>query len=99
MTARAVLDGISVQTALALGVVAFPETPEERDRADSEITGNIERLTNAIEAVLAMADEWEAKYGPGSDAEKVLGPQKVSIKFAVSQLRAAVEAALTKDGQ
>jgi hypothetical protein len=55
----------------------------------------VARLTAALEAVLSMADAWEADYGPGSRAEQVLGKQKVSIDFAVGQIRTAIEKALT----
>lgn len=38
-----------------------------------------------------LASEWELHAGPDSDAWKVLGPQKVSVPFAVKSIRAALE--------
>ncbi|HKY57620.1 MAG TPA: hypothetical protein VJL80_06250 [Aeromicrobium sp.] len=34
-----------------------------------------------------LADEWEQKYGPGSENERVFGPQSVSIEFVVQKVR------------
>lgn len=51
---------------------------------------HIDSLQKKVDAVLALADEWEIKAGPGSKAEEVFGPQKVSVVYAVQSIREAV---------
>jgi hypothetical protein len=46
-----------------------------------------------LEAVKALADEWERKAGPESEAWAVYGPQKVRVPFAVEKIRAALSVA------
>lgn len=38
-----------------------------------------------------LASEWELSAGPASKAWKVLGPQKVSVPFAVKSIRVALD--------
>lgn len=52
------------------------------------------RLLAALDAVLALADEWESQAGKDSNAHRVWGEQVVSVEFAVEKFRAAVTAAL-----
>lgn len=49
-------------------------------------------LEARVGRVEALADGWLEDYGPGSRAAEILGPQKVSIKFAVGKIRAALTA-------
>lgn len=58
---------------------------------------DVPRLVAAIEAVEAKLAEWWDKAGPGSGAERVFGRQVVSVEFAVTELRAAVVAALESE--
>jgi len=54
----------------------------------------IARLLSALDAVEALANEWETTAGPESKAAAVYGPQKVSVEFAVANIRAAISTAL-----
>lgn len=49
-------------------------------------------LEARIGRVEALADGWVERYGPESRMAEVFGPQKVSIKFAVGEIRAALTA-------
>lgn len=43
-----------------------------------------------IVRVQQMIDEWDEFGGPGSNAERVFGEQKVSVEFVVSKIREAL---------
>lgn len=69
----------------------------ERDRRQAA-EAEVERLTERAEAaeaalarVEALAEEWERKAGPESNAWSAYGPQSVSVPFAVQQIRAAMQ--------
>ena len=48
------------------------------------------KQAGALEAVAGVIDEWEMNAGPGTWAADVLGPQKVSVAFAVASIRDAL---------
>jgi hypothetical protein len=60
----------------------------QRDRA---------KLYAALDAVEALADEWETLAGPGTEADRVFGRQGISVEFAVKKIRAAIREALGED--
>lgn len=53
----------------------------------------LSRLAEAegrIAAALALAQKWEMRAGPDSDAERVFPGQVLSVMFAVDSIRAAL---------
>jgi hypothetical protein len=88
--------GESQFVGLALPVAATTELWNLRQLARADVAYLLAELRKAREAlgrVDALADKWEAGYGPGTRKAEVFGPQKVSIEFAVKSIRAAVAAA------
>ena len=65
------------------------EMEVSRDAVAAELRGRDEKLAKVGD----LADEWESKAGPDSNAERVFGRQVVSVEYAVAQIRAAVAAA------
>lgn len=60
------LDEIEAKIGGLCGIIAFPETPEERDAAENELTADVSYLLaelrkahEALERVEALAHHWE----------------------------------------
>ena len=53
----------------------------------AEAAGVLAKASRLREGIEALAAEW-GKAGPGTEAERVFGRQKVSVEFAVKALRA-----------
>lgn len=64
---------------------------DHAEHVNEVVAARIEELEVAVARVLALASEWEFGAGPDSRAWAVLGPQKVSVPFAVRSIRDAVE--------
>lgn len=56
-----------------------------------ELTEPRTKADDALERVNELIDKWERIGGPGSRAEEVFGPQKVSVEFTVYEIRKAIK--------
>lgn len=54
------------------------------------LAGRLRLAWDRLDAVRALADEWEREFGEGTEAWRVFGPQTVSVPFAVKSIRRAL---------
>lgn len=71
---------------------------EDGRRAATERDAAVREAAALRAGVEALAERWLTAAGPGTEADRVLGPQKVSVEFAARSLRALLADPTKTDG-